>query len=239
MVDHECVQFKQAAECEAFLVRKHLPKNFLNLVVLTGAILLYIAFFLLPQTQGNRLIRDDGWLSYLNVAVIVTVMIMTVVEIFRVESRSKKFIFLALSYVVLIYASREADFHRLFTEEHVTKWAFYADPKFPLTEKIVAGIIVIPFLVIFLKLILDYAKPIFDGFFRGDPWAVSIGIWGALLVSSQIVDKSSVHDYYAGRVTEEFMELTAAGYAVLAMVHYYRYFGQRTAANFQVNESGG
>ena len=220
-------------------MKKFISENFLNIVVLIGAILCYIAFFLLPQNQGNRLIMDEGWLSYLNVAVIVAVMIMTVVEIFRAELRSEKFIFLALSYVVLIYASREADFHRLFTEEHVTKWAFYTDPKFSLTKKIVAGIIVIPFLVIFLKLILDYAKPIFDGFFRGDSWAVSIGIWGTLLIFSQIVDKSPVHDYYAGRVAEEFMELTAAGYAVLAMVYYYRYFGQGAAAKSHANESGG
>lgn len=220
-------------------MNKFISENVLNIAVLIGAILCYFVFFLLPQNQGNRLIRDDGWLSYLNVAVIVAVMIMTVVEIFRAELRSKKFVFLALSYVVLIYASREADFHRLFTEEHVTKWAFYVDPKFSLTKKIVAGIIVIPFLVIFLKLILDYAKPICDGFFRGDSWAVSIVIWGTLLIFSQIVDKSSIHDYYAGRVAEEFMELTAAGYAVLAMVYYYRYFGQGTTANSHANESSG
>jgi|GEM_PF-3825198 len=48
----------------------------------------------------------------------------------------KKVVTIGLAYVVLIYFLREADFHRLFTPEHITRGVFYASKDVPLLHKL-------------------------------------------------------------------------------------------------------
>jgi hypothetical protein len=47
---------------------------------------------------------------------------------------------------------REMDFHRLFTEEHVSRWKLYAGP-FPLQDKIIEGVFALLTIVVMVHFI--------------------------------------------------------------------------------------
>ena len=122
-----------------------------------------------------------------------------------------------MAYVILIYILREADFHRLFTDEHVTKDKFYTDPNIDLKQKILAGIPMGIFFLCFFYLLGRYTKLVLTNILRLRPWAIAAFLWGATIVTSQIIDKSHWNEIYHGRAIEEILEFCAAGYLLIAV----------------------
>jgi hypothetical protein len=114
-----------------------------------------------------------------------------------------------LSYLLLIYAMREMDFHRLFTEEHVSKWKLYAGP-FPLQDKIIGGCVVLLTIVVMVYFIGSNFRHFWKSLKTMQSWAVHVIFWAVLLFSSQMLDKSRWHGLFAEVVLEENMEFGAA-----------------------------
>jgi hypothetical protein len=124
-----------------------------------------------------------------------------------------------LSYLLLIYAMREMDFHRLFTEEHVSRWKLYAGP-FPLQDKIIGGVVVLLTIIVMLHFIGSNLGVFWRSLKAMQSWAVHVIIWAALLFSSQVLDKSRWHGLFFEVTLEENMEFGAAIMIFMILLRY-------------------
>ena len=124
-----------------------------------------------------------------------------------------------LSYLLLIYAMREMDFHRLFTEEHVSRWKLYAGP-FPLQDKIIGGVVVLLTIVVMLYFIGCNFRHFWKSLKAKQSWAVHVIIWAVLLFSSQMLDKSRWHGIFTEVALEENMEFGAAIMIFMVLLTY-------------------
>jgi hypothetical protein len=124
-----------------------------------------------------------------------------------------------LSYLLLIYAMREMDFHRLFTEEHVSRWKLYAGP-FPLQDKIIGGVVGLLTIVVMLYFIGRNFRHFWIALKARRSWAVHVIIWAVLLFSSQMLDKSRWHGIFTEVALEENLEFGAAIMIFMVLVKY-------------------
>ena len=97
-----------------------------------------LAMFNIDETTARSMLKDDGLVQILTAVVLVASCLLCLQRALRKIPPAFKWA--ELSYLFLIYAMREMDFHRLFTEEHVSRWKLYAGP-FPLHEKIIGGVL--------------------------------------------------------------------------------------------------
>ncbi len=176
-----------------------------------------IHIFLLPHAWGNQSISDTGIFSYLTLTLLILSLFL-VLKSTRIPLEFKyKFYLFSLAYVLLIYVLREADFHRLFTDEHVTKGKFYTNQDISLQQKILGGIPMALFFISVFYLLATQAKLVWSHFFARSPWAIALFLWGLTFIASQLTDKSDLNDVYFGRVIEEMLEFCASGYVLLAV----------------------
>ena len=135
----------------------------------------------------------------------------------KIPDSTIKFSLYALVYIILIYILREADFHRLFTDEHITRDKFYTDPNIDLKQKILGGIPLTAFFLCFFYILAKYTKFVFAHIIKLRPWAIAVFLWGVTIFASQALDKSSLNEVHTGRVIEEMLEFCAAGYLLIAV----------------------
>ncbi len=177
-----------------------------------------IQIYILPQSWGEHAISDKGIFS------ILTIVLLSIALYFLLKTTNTKLgiehktYLYVLAYVIIIYILREADFHRLFTDEHITKTKFYSNPNISIQQKIFGGIPMMLFFVCVLYLLVTQSKLVLTNFIEKTPWAIALILWGLTFVTSQLIDKSDLNDVYFGRVIEEMLELCAAGYVLLAII---------------------
>lgn len=170
------------------------------------------------DSWGERLISDSGVFSMLTIVIVSVALIQLLRTAHSVTETDIKLPLYALAYVVLIYILREADFHRLFTDEHITKFHFYTDPNISLYQKLIGGIPLAVFLICLVCLLMQYTRFVFAHFLRKSPWAISVFLWGLTLFLSQLIDKSELNYVCHGRLIEEMLELCASGYILIAVL---------------------
>jgi hypothetical protein len=183
-----------------------------------GAVLIYGLghLFAIPETLGTLAISDSGLSSWLTIALVVAAFIV-VVRCARTDRRPwVRYTLYATAYVILVYGLREADFHRLFTEEHVTRLKYYYHPDISITEKLVAGIPMLILLGCFFYLVIRYARTVVCGLIEQKTWAIALALWATTIFISQLIDKSDLNFTYTGNVIEEMMELCAAGFMLIS-----------------------
>ena len=193
-------------------------KNRFNLFWLFAVFLYFLVHvYMLPLPWGQHAISDKGILSILT----ITLLSISLISVLRATSNNVfanyKLPMYALAYCILIYILREADFHRLFTDEHITKMKFFKHPDISLQQKIYGGTPLVLFFIIAIYLIARYTSLIFRNLTHAIPWAVAVFMWGLTFVLSQAIDKSDLNDIYIGRVLEEMLEVCASGYVLLAV----------------------
>ena len=116
-----------------------------------------ILIYLLPQPWGEYAISDKGIFSILTIALLsIALFFLLKTTNTNLALKHKTYLYV-LAYVIIIYILREADFHRLFTDEHITKSKFYSDPKISLQQRILGGI---PMVFIFCLCFLFISNPI-------------------------------------------------------------------------------
>ena len=187
------------------------------LLVIPFALTAIVGLWLLGRRQGKFIIRDTGILSAVNVGIICIGVAWVIWRAVRATDRTARWSYLALMWIFLVYGAREADFHRIFTTDHLTKKDYYLNPDVPLYGKAIGLTILLLFAVSAIGLLVRYRRAILAEIRRGAPWAVSFVVWGTLLFVAQRFDKSDLNDVYAGRVCEEVLEATAAVYALLTL----------------------
>jgi hypothetical protein len=176
-------------------------------------------WLVLPFPVGAQAVTDTGWVSWLTIALQGATLILIVTSLRTVSTARSRLSVLVLSYVVLIYLLREADFHRLFTVGHVTQLGFYFDAKAPVSQRLIAGLVMSLFFTCSIALVTCHGARTVRALRSGRPWAVSLFLAGFLLIVSQVVDQT-VREIYVGGVIEEVMEAAAAGLVLLTVLHY-------------------
>ena len=185
-----------------------------------GVMCLYLLFHRLglPESVGRKALMDNGWVSWFTLALQGATLALIARQVPAAGSRRVRSSLLMLSYIALIYLAREADFHRFFTTEHVTRWRFYTDASAPLLERVIAGGVMGLFIACVVAMLIRYAVPTLRALRAGRPWAVSLSLWGIAVIASQVCDQLLRGDY-TGRVAEEGLEATAAGLALMTVMH--------------------
>ena len=190
-------------------------------VLLVAGMVLYTLFhwLVLPFPVGARGLTDTGWVSWFTMAAQGAVLILIVSSLRAAPTARSRLGVLVLSYVALVYLLREADFHRLFTVDHVTRLDFYFDAEAPVSQRLIAGLVMSLFFGCLIALVTCHGARTLRALRSGRPWAVSLFLAGFLLVLSQVVDQT-MRNLYVGTVIEEVLEASAACLVLLTVLHY-------------------
>ena len=193
--------------------------NLVNFIVL-AMLPIYIGVhtYLLSPSLSAGGIADAGFISIITLTFIGAVFLTLLTLIFTAHLDTSIITVAASAYAVLIYFMREADFHRLLTLEHVTRGKFYTMPEVPVWQKILAGAVLLLLAIIILFLLIKYARLIWSKLRDLEPWAIALVLWLAVLLASQLCDKSGLNDSHFGRVIEECCECWAAIFMFLAII---------------------
>jgi hypothetical protein len=191
--------------------------NSVNILIIAFAINLYLIIIFCPARFNPGIFVDTGVMSVLNMILILTVWVLILLHfINNPEQRLHWFCWL---YIVQIYLFREADFHRAFFEEHVTRPSFYTMAQIPLWQKIIGGLIMLGFFAACAYTFLSNARRFLAELVKREPWAISLVLWFVVLLLSQVYDKTLAYENPNWKVSsiEEMLEVTAALYAVSAI----------------------
>ena len=190
-------------------------------------------YTIVPFSWGNESLTDTGIFSMLTMSLQTFSLFLMVVTALRINQRYLKYLLFVLSYLLLIYLLREADFHRLFTPEHVrvTKLVFYTDIKIGLIQKLISGTVLLAFILSVIALLLLYGKFVIQHIIQKKPWAITFILWSVSLFLSQVADRTDLNHLYWGQIVEELLELCAAGYMVIVV-----YFSRQDLLKFDLQE---
>jgi hypothetical protein len=172
-----------------------------------------IALYNIDQTMAMSMLADDGLIQILTAAVLIVSCIICLQRALRKIPPAFKWA--ELTFLLLIYAMREMDFHRLFTEEHISRLKLYTGP-YPLHEKLIGGIVLFPTIIILLHFIGSHLRFFWSQLKKKQSWAVHVIVWAILLFSSQMLDQSR----WNGLALEENMEFGAAIMILLILIKY-------------------
>jgi hypothetical protein len=176
-----------------------------------------LAMFKIDQTTALSMLKDDGLVQILTAVVLIASCLLCLQRALRKIPPAFKWA--ELSYLLLIYTMREMDFHRLFTEEHVSRWKLYAGP-FPLHEKIIGGVVVLLTIIVMLHFIGSNLPIFWRSLKEKQSWAVHVIFWAVLLFSSQMLDKSRWHGIFVEVALEENLEFGAAIMILMILLKY-------------------
>ncbi len=162
---------------------------------------------LLGNDVAVPMTKDHGLIQIITACLLCAAVI---IALLRVISRQQPALsWIETTYMLGIYAMREMDFHRLFTEEHVTRLKLYTRA-YPIEEKLIGGAIMILFIIVVLHFAIANGRTFFKSLKEKNPRAKYILVWLCLLGGAQIIDKPNIFDGYLKTLTEESMELGAA-----------------------------
>ncbi|UCD33300.1 MAG: hypothetical protein JSV38_05375 [Desulfobacterales bacterium] len=176
-----------------------------------------LVMYSLDELTARSMMNDDGLVQ------ILTAVILNMCWLFCLQRALRKippaFKWGQLSYLILIYAMREMDFHRLFTEENVGRWKLFTGP-FPLHEKIIGGIILLVTTVVLIHFVARNFRYFWKALKAKQSWAVHAVVWAFLIFGSQALDKSIWHGDFAEVAFEENMEFGAAIMMLMVLLKY-------------------
>lgn len=171
----------------------------------------------LDEIRVRLLLADSGLIQILTAAVLIAACLICLQRALR--KIPPVFKWAQLSYLILIYAMREMDFHRLFTQEHISRIKLYTGP-YPLHEKIVGGVILLFSLIVLLHFIFSNFRFYWEQLKKRQPWAIQVIVWAILLTGSQALDKSPWHGDLLEIILEENMEFAAAIMVSMVVLKY-------------------
>ncbi len=184
-------------------------------VVLSILAVLVVALWTIDPHTANVLLDDSGLIQNLTAGFLFAGALICLQRATR--KISPVFKWAELSFLLVIYALREMDFHRRFTIEHLSNKKFYIGPD-PLITKLIAGVVVLLTVIALLHFTLSNLRYFVEQVKKLRPWAIQAIAWAALLFGSQILDKSPLRDYFFEHILEENMEFAASIMLFLALL---------------------
>lgn len=193
--------------------------NVINILLLALLpIYIYVHNYVLPDSISIAGISDAGFVSIITLTFVACAILTLLILIFNTELDAPKLTAAASAYILFIYLLREADVHRLFTLEHVTRGKFYSMPEVPLWQKLFAAAVFILLAFCILYLLIKYTHSLWQKLRKLEPWVLALAIWFSILVISQLCDRSDLNHTHFGRVIEECCECWAAMFLFLSVV---------------------
>jgi hypothetical protein len=216
---------KQLMSAETFQKKEgHLSWWVPTYVTLLFMVISISAMFIIDESAAHSMMQDDGLIQILTALLLIASCLLCLQRALRKIPPAFKWA--QLSYLLLIYAMREMDFHRLFTAEHVSRWKLYVEP-FPLQDKIMGGAVILLTLVVMLYFIGSNLGNFWRALKKMQSWAVHLIAWAVLLFASQMLDKSRWHGIFTEVALEENMEFGAAIMIFMILLKYPLKFSNR------------
>ena len=140
--------------------------------------------------------------------------------LFALLDSKRRIAYTQLSYLLMFYALREADYHYKVSEHaKATQFKrFFLHDQIPFATKLFLATIVILFLVVMYRY-LKAQKPTFIAALQAKlPWALCAFAWAGVFFLSQAVDQIPFFHNVIGQVFEEIFESSAEVLALTAMI---------------------
>lgn len=197
-------------------MNKQIPLHLTAISLFAGSIITYMVLYI-PESSWKGLAADDGIIQ--NIGMTLVSISCALSFFFMIKEKVDRRFWLLVSYILLIYMCREADYHRTASEfVKITKFIkFYIHPQEALWFK--AYIFMIEAVLIYSVywLVKNYAKFFIQSLKTFEAWAISVLFWFVVFVSSQVMDQ--LHNYiYASRIIEESLEATAELITIYAVI---------------------
>ncbi len=197
------------------------------LIILFGLVVINIYLALVPQYVSLMLVRENGLVEILS----VVAYLFAVILLFRKTAVEKVPYGYSSSFLLLLFAMRELDFHKRFTTMGTFKTKYYLSNSVPIVEKIVVVCIMLS-LVVFTLMYLKKNVPSFLKKVRAKVgYCIIVAIAICSMFFSKFMDSYSeplkkVFAYFYGnpdhlsRIIEETAELAIPVLFILAIVYY-------------------
>ncbi|MEH6592688.1 MAG: hypothetical protein V7746_20645 [Halioglobus sp.] len=187
----------------------------LTLMAMGAATLLSID----DPVRQKQLISDSGLVQMIGQTSIALAFALCL--FFAVTDTQRRSSYLPLSYLLMFYTLREADYHYKVSEyAKATQFKrFYSHEMIPLSTKLFMAAIVLLFLVVLYRYAMQEKEGFLLALKKRLPWAVfSLG-WACVFVLSQLIDQLPVfHHTVEGPLFEEIFESGAEVIALIAVV---------------------
>jgi hypothetical protein len=154
--------------------------------------------------------------------------------VYAIVDGKRRTAYIQLSYLLMFYALREADYHYKLSEHaKATQFKrFFSHEMIPLSSKLFLATIVVLFLVVLYRY-LRTQKPTFVAAVTARmPWALCAVAWGGVFFLSQAVDQIPVFHNVTGQVFEEIFESSAEVLVLTAMILFRLQQRHDTAADY-------
>ncbi len=197
------------------------PKITATLFILLFSAMAVAAWVLLgveDQVYLKTLIEDDGPVQMVGQTAIFIAFGLAC--LYALVDSKRRSAYLHLSYLLMFYALREADFHYKVSEHaKATQFKrFFSHELIPVYKKLFLAAIVILFLVVLYRY-LKTQKPVFVAALKDRlPWALFAMAWAGVFFLSQAVDQVPLFHNVPGQVFEEIFESSAEVLALTAML---------------------
>ena len=166
----------------------------------------------------KRLIEDEGPVQGLGQTAIALAFASALIYALLDGARRRSY--LMLSYLLLFYTLREADYHYKLSEHaKATQFKrFFSHEMIPLSSKLFLAAIVILFLVVLYTYLREHRARFLRALRQRLPWALCALAWGGVFCLSQLIDQVPLFHNEAGQVFEEVFEASAEVLALVALV---------------------
>ncbi len=183
-------------------------------LVLSVLAVLVIVFNRIDQGVADELLGDSGLIQSLTAGFLLAGALICLQRASR--KASPVFKWAEATFLLVIYALREMDFHRRFTIEHVSNKKFYIGPD-PTLAKVIASAIVLLTVLVLIHLTVSNMRYFFEQIRKRRLWAIQVILWAILLFGSQILDKAwRTGEYlFLEHIIEENMEFAASIFAFM------------------------
>lgn len=178
----------------------------------------------------KRLIEDDGPVQMVGQTCIALAFVGSL--LFAIFDKQRRSSFLPLSYLLMFYTLREADYHYKVSEFAKASQIkrFYLHELIPLSTKLFMGSISVLLLVVLYRYLKQERVGYFVALRAFYPWAILMFCWAGVFVTSQIIDQLPMLHNVTGQVFEEIFESSAEVIALMALI----VFGLQLRANSKV-----
>jgi hypothetical protein len=195
---------------------------------ITAALLSFLGFALIGSlvlllsvsdpVYLKQLIEDSGPVQMVGQIAITLTFVLCV--FYSLVDSKRRSAWLSLSYLMLFYALREADYHYELSDHAKASQfkRFFSHEMIPLSSKLFLATIVLLFLVVIYRYIRGERHVFLQALREKLPWALLVFAWAGIAFLSQAIDQIPLFHTTQGQVFEEVFEASAEILALLAVI---------------------
>ena len=188
-------------------------KRFAACLFGAGGVIFGLVVGVVPLEMGRQLIADDGAVQLATFATLVAAAILAITR--ALKDPDQRIAMSQISYLLLLYAAREADLHRSeWLPEHFSSTRFYLSADVGLGQKLVFGLFLISVAIVVVLVLRRVISQVGPAFRARQSWVLWSVLWAIVFVASQVSDQSAWNEIFAGQAFEEIAEFVAAGIVV-------------------------